>query len=1367
MPCNFNYSDSEIADILRQKAMNKIMNGEPKSIEDVKSRLQWFYNNFESRELPIEKFKSKNIPSKEGIARGYGIKGNQDFLIEETFTTEAAREFAKKKDKKTIEEINKRQDNVIKRETGVKVHLALQHAVYNLIKDKYKNRISTIDGITIKTKKQIASETNLPDFILNDIDKLANGMIKNIIAVQDKIDKSGNILIVPESILVRDALLAGTIDLVAVFSDMTYGTYDYKTLVPQSKSKERINNEGNIEYNITDPNWIAAYHYDDWNMQLPKANKVLENIVKLKRNRQSRIIPIHLEFAFDKNKKMTDRLIQFKSFENTSSFLDMIPIAEKTDNDSLNASIQKLYVLRNNIKRDLENLKPSNNRYSYVSNRLNKVNMILNKVLIRQDSRYLVNDYKNIIEKYAEIDEYGSLKSLKDTNNKESSSYLTLDQLQDLQKEIELFIDLISNTNNFFSYAIGATNEQMNESLNLRRTVADNANTLLIKIKEEVVSRLDLSERALARLKNMKNISWYHRQFDTFSEIQNPIFEKGFKDIQEKKDLTNIKLQKFREKLNKVDLGVQQWGHSHGYKGLQIYDVFIDKNTLHLHNKLTKSFLEKMSLAFEEKDRKFLLKYYKLKDNAKEIFEKHINNMKSYSIHNEIDEANYRERNSIDNALTDKNRFYYYFELKDKYKQNDSEIYSDEYKLIASNKALKDFYDFWGDTMKDCRHKLGFEGDYRKMPSNFVPYLRKEAAEALFQDGFFNVVKDNVYAMFNVTNDSTDYGDMYVQSKVDIDTGEILSDIPKFLINPIINRHGEMDKSLKSLDLGKVLYSMASVAYNYENLKEIEAEVNALIMLLEQPEYGVLQKKSIKGGPEIKLSGSASPLVELFKKHIKYAIYGIKTQDTEGSENLIKTIQTLDKIQMAATLGLAPKVQIAAVLAAKFNQFYESKKGFFFTKKQMVKAEMDLMQSNFSSKEGQVTLALINFLEPHELTTNQQLMRKFGKEKREKIGGNFITRLDDMNIPYVIFRKGTAWINSSVMLAMMDNYGISSTGKVRRLEVLPEGTKSLKESSRIENGNLVIDGIVDKDGNVNISAYTDFRSNIYAVAKGIHGEMRSEDINAVNMTFYGQLILRYKNWINPLVKERFFGMQYEKYKDTITIGKFNALWKADNLNEDEKQFVAYVKYIGLRMVKVGADIATFGMFKNASFFKASENRIRMLYEEFKQKNLDLDIFQEEEEEITYEQFKQYFEKQVRNSIVELRVMLGFIAFVSLLGAAFDDDDKEGVQIAKMSWANREVFRIANRVKRELLFFAGSQSLDIVVKNPIPVTGTIINGLNFINGVIDDTVEALTGEGHGKDKIKYKGPHYGLKMIPYHKIIKDIFEPSEVDKTSEF
>jgi hypothetical protein len=87
---------------------------------------------------------------------------------------------------------------------------------------------------------------------------------------------------------------------------------------------------------------------------------------------------------------------------------------------------------------------------------------------------------------------------------------------------------------------------------------------------------------------------------------------------------------------------------------------------------------------------------------------------------------------------------------------------------------------------------------------------------------------------------------------------------------------------------------------------------------------------------------------------------------------------------MAAILGLAPKVQIAAVLAAKFNQFYESKKGFF-TKKQMVKAEMDLMESNFSSKEGQVTLALINFLEPHELTTNQQLMRKFGKDKREKL----------------------------------------------------------------------------------------------------------------------------------------------------------------------------------------------------------------------------------------------------------------------------------------------------------------------------------------------------------------------------------------------
>jgi hypothetical protein len=55
-----------------------------------------------------------------------------------------------------------------------------------------------------------------------------------------------------------------------------------------------------------------------------------------------------------------------------------------------------------------------------------------------------------------------------------------------------------------------------------------------------------------------------------------------------------------------------------------------------------------------------------------------------------------------------------------------------------------------------------------------------------------------------------------------------------------------MDKSLKSLDLGKVLYSMASVAYNYENLKEIEAEVNALIMTFRTTRIWSITKKSIK-----------------------------------------------------------------------------------------------------------------------------------------------------------------------------------------------------------------------------------------------------------------------------------------------------------------------------------------------------------------------------------------------------------------------------------------------------------------------------------------------------------------------------------------
>ena len=141
MPCNFNLSSSEVADLITKRRINDIMTGRPKDIQEAAERLFWFQDNFEVKEVSAESLKRKGIPTTEGKARVYGIKGSTALQIEESFTTEAKKKFIAIKGKARAEEISKDPTNIIKQRTGTKVHLALQHAVLRLSKTKYAGRV--------------------------------------------------------------------------------------------------------------------------------------------------------------------------------------------------------------------------------------------------------------------------------------------------------------------------------------------------------------------------------------------------------------------------------------------------------------------------------------------------------------------------------------------------------------------------------------------------------------------------------------------------------------------------------------------------------------------------------------------------------------------------------------------------------------------------------------------------------------------------------------------------------------------------------------------------------------------------------------------------------------------------------------------------------------------------------------------------------------------------------------------------------------------------------------------------------------------------------------------------------------------------
>ena len=1369
MPCNFNYSASETADLITKKRISDIMSGRPKDVQEAAERLFWFQDNFEVKEVSAESLKRKDIPTTEGKARVYGIKGSTALQIEESFTTEAKKKFIAIKGKARAEEISKDPTNIIKQRTGTKVHLALQHAVLRLSKTKYAGRVISNSKQTPVSRAEIMNGTGFSEKVMNGIDKTAEALIEQVLEIQDGIDKKGKVAIVPESILVKDGKLAGTIDVVVVFSDLSYSTYDYKTLVPTMESKKVVGVGGvDVERRIIDPAWIAFYHYEDWNLQLPKANNVLQNVVKLKGLRQSRIIPLHTEFGYDNNKKqITEHVTQLRSFADADEFLDQVPIQEMTDNEALNAQINKMLASRANLRLELDRTAKDSDRYHYIKNRLDRVTVAINRIIVRKDVRLLMEDYQAVVKKFGKFTKHSSLIGV-DVNEEGTPNYLNLSQMLDLHRELSMFTTLMDVTPDYYT-KLGLTEEEEYSYIANRNALKANVGTMMSALKEEIIARLKLDAKTLHRMRNMKDVGILSRYVDTFSEIDNPFTQEAFSRISDAKAETTIKLQKFMDNLRKVSKGMEDAG----FRVMSGYDQLINRETGNLYSKFSSSFLEAKEKAFKNEDAKWFLQYYKLKDNAKETFNELV---ESYIRNNNLDPKakkdfekieRFKASMSIANALTSRNKLHYYYELKDEYKNPSKDtagVYSAEYKNIYNNKALNDFYNFWTESMKDFRFMLGFGRDYHKLPDNFIPWMRRDVVESMFQDGFMSQTLDNIRNLFYSTNTDQDFGDVYAQSKIATDTGEVLNNVPIWFINPIVDRNGEINKTLKSYDLGKVLYAMASTAYNYQNMKNIEAEMDALTFLLEQPEFGVIQKAggrtlSVKGGSEAKLSGKESPIYDLFRKHIKYAVYGVKIQDREKSPTLVKTLLTLNRFEVATMLGFAPIVQISASIAAKINQYFEASKGYFFTKKQMAQAEADAMNANFGTREASINAALINFFEPYELTMAQRMNRPNGM-KRERIGGNMLTRISAMNLPFMLFRKGSAWINTTVMFAMLRNYGLDARGNVKKLSVLPEGSKSLKDLCRIEGDNFIIDGIMNEKGEVtNIHAYAQFRNLVYSVARGIHGEMSENDQNAINLTMWGKLFMTYKNWLPFLTKERLQGFKYNKTKDVITIGKLNALWKSA-ISEDNKQFLGMMYSIGQRILTLSADIATFGILKNAKGFKTSEARLRQMYETFKEGNMDLDIFEDDIESVTYEQFKQYYNGQIRNAVVELRVLLTLVAAVAMLGAAFDDDDDGKAAMSRMNWAERQTFRMVNRVRRELAFFYGGGTLQMVTQNPLPITGVLVNGGKAIYNFIDESVEAVSGMDDRRDTTPYG--YYTLRMLPYHRLYTDLFEPSKQD-----
>jgi hypothetical protein len=674
-----------------------------------------------------------------------------------------------------------------------------------------------------------------------------------------------------------------------------------------------------------------------------------------------------------------------------------------------------------------------------------------------------------------------------------------------------------------------------------------------------------------------------------------------------------------------------------------------------------------------------------------------------------------------------------YYEIKPEVRE---EIYSPEFKRINSTPALKRYYDFWIDSMKEFRGLFGIYNDYTEIPKNFIPNFRADLVENMFRDGFMKATWEHIVSAFTATQDDTTFGEVSIDSYQDVNTGEILTQIPKWGIQKIRNKNGYIDNGLKSYDLTKVLYTFAEVAYNYDSMSKIEADMDILSMMIAQE--GVIQKTqngkviTTLSGQYSKLTGNQLDVVSAFKQHVLYSLYGVKDQ-TKMNKDTAKTLMTLNQMYVFSKLALSPVTQAAASLSAKVNQYYEGVKGHYFNKSQKREAEKDI--AKILTDKGELVRAALGYFEFSGKSTSIMAT---------ELPSNKILNLSQRGLAMIGFRKGSEWLANTNGLAMLRNYGIDEQGNVRRLAITKG--KSLYERMSIKNGEFNIEGLT-------LDGYTQFRNTVIQVSRSINGELSDADGRIIQMNVYGKMFMTFKSWLPDLVRERFSSVSYRGISDEVVIGRLNAIWKNTNITAEDKKWYTIIAEILLNSLKLLTDIATFGIHDKFKL-KLNEERVIQLLNDFKAQNPNNEKIQA----YSVEDFREYMQGQIRAGVTELRTYLTFVALVLAFGADWDDD---GEPEWKNNLATRAAYRTINRVRRELGFFYGSEGVSILTKNSVPLSGALVDLINLTSNTFDEARDDIFGENSPYEKADRF--HYTFKLIPGARSFIDLLV---LDETAE-
>jgi hypothetical protein len=494
-------------------------------------------------------------------------------------------------------------------------------------------------------------------------------------------------------------------------------------------------------------------------------------------------------------------------------------------------------------------------------------------------------------------------------------------------------------------------------------------------------------------------------------------------------------------------------------------------------------------------------------------------------------------------------------------------------------------------------------------------------------------------------------------------------------------------------------------------------------------------------GNQISEKLQATELPEIFKSFVDLYIYkvGVKSILGDKSGKYERALLKAKEYFTLKVLGFSVIAGLGSLTTAKINTLIEANKGIIFNKTNYKEA----MKASWGEREK--FLALNAFFDPMSHRLNNPAIggeKKYGERQYgDPTMRGWINKYVNSRMLMNTFSIGDEYIEEMITAAMAKNYYIDSVGNFRRVK--NEADLELNKDRLIWNlfsyskeGGVKFDLNEEQTQN----AFTSFRRAVQAGQSRIKGTIPEEDKAHWQTNIVGQILMHFKSWMPGILFERFGKVKYDDRIDSMYMGKYVSLGK-EFANPDKLVLSDFFKKILLpKLGKLAADIATFGLLSKSRL--NDKHNKELFFEKWLDENPHF------KGKVTFEDFNEVQQKQLKSLIQELRVLLVLGGLMILMKGDWDDD---GEADYKEYLLTRKIASLLFKTQQEFSFVFDPTSFASMIKTPMPMIGLVNDAKKLLVNTLDEVLlDPIFGEerligGTKKDKSPFGSET--IKLVP--------------------